>query len=678
MKDIEEIKKNKLLIIMKSIFGENGKFQDNKIDSDIVFAFLKGIKSSDIFSLNLHKDPYFGIFSHFDVKDINSYVKKCESLGLVFIDEDKKFLATNKGIHFLNTGNIVDNFFYNSKEKKLTEDEYNIFSLNKEFFGNMNESQIKAVISANKDIMCIAGAGTGKTTVLTKRISWLVKKKDVNPEKILAITFSRRAKLNMMMKLENHNIKNVKVETFNSFSEKILRKNSNRIYNKKNRMLLYSEKPSIVLQCMKSLNMDVEKIIKDYFGSEEFRKNRKRLFGRFVKECFEIRDYFCNNLKCVEPFYKNIKSDIENAKVMYRIVNYINAYMKKNGLRDFSDQIKDALDFIKEKNYLKFFFEHVLVDEFQDINEIQYELVNALEPNNLFCVGDPRQSIYGWRGSKIKFIQNYHEDKIIYLTKNYRSSEDIVDIGNKVIKPMNLPDLISENDIKGIVDFKKFNNIEEEAFNISKCIKSEFINSDKSIYVIARTNKVLELVSEYLSRLNVLHKIQDDNRQEEGEDFIHLMTAHASKGTEADIVFAVGCSAGMYPCRKPEHKIMEYIKEYYDKNEEERRLLYVTLTRAKEKLVISYYGKNPSKFIKDIVRSQKNKNLNSEIVKIKNNSELKNKLIEFRKKKSNDLGLPENIILNDKDIDKIVSSGNADLVLKGNKRRYYDEIKSML
>ena len=107
--------------------------------------------------------------------------------------------------------------------------------------------------------------------------------------------------------------------------------------------------------------------------------------------------------------------------MVFEICNYIESYMKKEGLRDFSDQLIDAISFLEKNGELVPNFEHVLVDEYQDINSTQIKLLKILNSDNLFCVGDPRQSIYGWRGSDINYIlkfgETYPNAEMIYLTK---------------------------------------------------------------------------------------------------------------------------------------------------------------------------------------------------------------------------------------------------------------------
>ena len=134
--------------------------------------------------------------------------------------------------------------------------------------------------------------------------------------------------------------------------------------------------------------------------------------------------------------------------------------MSKNGLRDFADQLIDALKLFNDNPDLIPNFDHVLIDEYQDVNGTQTKLIDILNPKNIFAVGDPRQSIYGWRGSDIRHILNF-EDKYelcetISLVKNYRSSKSIVKLINSCIETMDLPGLESSSDLSTNIELIGF------------------------------------------------------------------------------------------------------------------------------------------------------------------------------------------------------------------------------
>ena len=621
----ENITVTELIILCKAIDNLN-------YNLDITSAFLKGINNQNILEEKLNKDPYLGIFSHKKWKNINQIIFTAEEKKLITID--RRIELTEFGKRCAKAEKILQQDKIKYSENKLNEIEKDNYEKNKSFFGNLNEKQIKAVICEDDKILCIAGAGSGKTTVLSKRIEYLVKTKGIKESEILAITFTKKAKEHMNQKLLEQNIEGVQVHTFNSYGNKILIKN--KIFKN---VIGGNDKIIIINKALQTINTNWEFIGENYFDTKKITFKEKR---QFADECFNIRDYM-NNENIDRIDLKKNTPNIEIAEIIESCIKYIEGYFNKNKLIDFSDQLKISIKHL-EKEY----FKHILIDEYQDINLIQNELIKNIKHDNLFCVGDPRQAIYGWRGSKIEFIENFKGTKL-FLTTNYRSKSEIIEIGNKIIKDMNLPDL--EGDQSGAeISLKRVETLNEEIQEITKKIIEKRKNkNDKQIFVISRTNNNLKRLSEKLLEEGIEHSIQ----KEEGDMSkakIKLMTAHESKGLEADIVFIISCTSKMYPCRKQEFEIARNLKKYYNKKEEERRLLYVAITRAKEELHISYFGKQISPFLREINLNQTKK----EIIKDSNIIEIRNKELEkLRQQLSRKLKIPEYLILDEEEIKKL-------------------------
>ncbi|MCK5476583.1 MAG: UvrD-helicase domain-containing protein, partial [Candidatus Aenigmarchaeota archaeon] len=486
-----------------------------------------------------------------------------------------------------------------------------------------NDEQKKAIISDNPHILCLAGAGSGKTTVLTKRIEFLVKYCSVEQKKILAITFTRKARSEMMRRLEH--LTEVNIETFNSFCEKILRQYNNLIYNKPVRVINYRDKIMIVNKALLNLNISHEQVINTYFTqAQKGGKTTEQLSNIFMNECFFIRDYYKFKNKSLrklsfeqedddakpdinELIYKtttNTPRHKKSTEIVFGVCNYIEAYMKKEGLRDFADQLVDAIKLFETHKELIPQFDYILIDEYQDVNSTQIKLIDIFNPKNLFCVGDPRQSIYGWRGSDIRYILNF-EDKypdcdIITLTKNYRSTKHLVDLINKSIKNMGLANLQSTIDGEKDINLLKFDSEDEEhEFVLKKIIASDLPR--KEIFVLARVNRQLHEMSQKMKLVGIKHVVRSDEVKRSAKakiEDITLATIHAIKGMEADMVFVVGCNALNFPCKGSEHPIIDMVKvEEYDKEEEERRLFYVAMSRAKKTLYLTYPSKKHTYFI---------------------------------------------------------------------------------
>lgn len=547
---------------------------------------------------------------------------------------------------------------YDVKETLISEEEKQLFEVLKDFIGQYNDEQKKAIITNKDKVLCIAGAGSGKTTVLTKRIEFLVKYRSVDPNKILAITFTRKARQEMISRIPHLVQEGVSIETFNSFCEKILRKYNDLIYTKSVRVISYKDKIIMIKKALESCNIRLEQAISTYFTySQRKGKTDDQLFNIFMNDCFFIRDYFKFKNKLINES-DFVVTDVKNqasADLVYKICEFIEKYMKENGLRDFADQIIDTLNLFSVTKELMPEFDHILVDEYQDVNSTQIKFIDILNPKNLFCVGDPRQSIYGWRGSDIKYILNF-EDKfkdaeIINLKKNYRSSKSIVELVNKSIKKMSLPNLDAVLDYKKDIKLLHFkNDISEFEFIIQRILNTE-VKRDE-IFVLARTNKQLNELSLLLKQRDIKHIVRSDEVKRTvlaGEGDITLATIHAIKGLEAEMVFVIGCNGVNFPCKGSEHPVVEMIKvSEYDKEEEERRLFYVAMSRAKKHLYLSYTGNKPTHFITtdmlDMIEGTeaiKQSGIKRQYNDV--NSRLKN----WRKELSRGLGIPAFMILSD-------------------------------
>lgn len=508
---------------------------------------------------------------------------------------------------------ISNNFAYT--KTSITEEDKLLFKELDFFLSKYNDEQKKSIISQAKNILCIAGAGSGKTTVLTKRIEFLVKYRSVNPQKILAITFTRKARQEMENRLNHLGISGVQVETFNSFSEKILQKYSNLIYTQPSRVMSYSDKIMALSLALGNIGLDFNSATDKYFSEKQKQNKDSSLLNNiFMNDCFSVLEYFKSKNQAIYDFSEDIKGeDKETAKTISSICLDLNNHMKIQGLRDYTDQILDTLKFFKQHPEFIPEFDNILIDEYQDVNAMQIELIDQLISKNpkanLFAVGDPRQSIFGWRGGDINYILKFEEKhndcEVISLINNYRSSQKIVEFMNHSIKDMKVPDLKSvnpksETEIK-LLDFDS----EEDEYNfvLNKIQQLLATTPGDEIFVLARTNRQLAALSQKLKASKIPHVVKTDELRKPAlanKGDVTLATIHAIKGLEASIVFVIGCNELNFPCKASDHPIIEVIKigmQEYDKEEEEKRLFYVAISRAKEKLFLTYSGKKPTYFI---------------------------------------------------------------------------------
>ena len=295
-----------------------------------------------------------------------------------------------------------------------------------ELVQNMNENQLKAILKTQGAVMVIAGAGSGKTRVLTNRIAYLIAKKNVLESNILAITFTNKAAKEMkerIYSLVGETSKYIWINTFHSMCVRILRQHIDLLgYNKNFTILDTSEQKSIIKNIVKELNL-----------SED--------------------SYQPNNILKIISNSKNSMISVNEMKAQARfgfmknvaeIYEYYQKYLKKNSVLDFDDlMLKTIVLFEKHPEVLAIYqnkFEYIHVDEYQDTNVIQYKLIKMLSEvhKNICIVGDDDQSIYSWRGACsdniINFEKDYEDVEVIFLDQNYRSNSTILDAANAVIK----------------------------------------------------------------------------------------------------------------------------------------------------------------------------------------------------------------------------------------------------
>ena len=327
---------------------------------------------------------------------------------------------------------------------------------------NLNPAQRLAVTTTEGPVMVMAGAGSGKTKVLTTRISYIIKELKVIPSKILAVTFTNKAALEMKKRVADMldiNTDYMWVSTFHSFCARLLRMEIDAMppYNKKFNILDEDDSLKIVKKIIEDLDFDTDykpKVIRELISKSKNFKN------------YSIRD----------PRLLNIFT-IVNQKYEERC--------KEDNLLDFDDLIIKTIElFNKNPNILEKYqnqFDYVLVDEFQDTNAMQYDLMTLLarRNRNIFVVGDDFQSIYSFRGAKIenimKFQTEYKDYTLILLEENYRSTTQILDLANNII-------LKNPNQIKKIM----FSN--KKVGPLPKYYRATS-SYDETIFVI---NKILE------------------------------------------------------------------------------------------------------------------------------------------------------------------------------------------
>jgi len=652
-----------------------------------------------------------------------------------------------------------------------------------ELLNKLNPEQQQAVIHEKGPAVVLAGAGSGKTTVLTTRVSWLISEKNVSPFNILVVTFTNKAAKEIKERITQTTGMDIPWSgTFHSLCAKILRIDGQSIGLSQN-FVIYDSKDQLAL-------------IKDIY----------------TKNNFSNEDF---NMKAVQAAISNAKNELlspsayadvafggfqNHVAKVYKIYQY---ELGKASAVDFDDLLSKALKLLKEDQIIREKyqnkFEHVLVDEYQDTNKAQYNLTKILaQPqNNLFVVGDFCQSIYAWRGADYKNMmqlkQNFPDIKEYLLEQNYRSNQTILDAATQVIshntthpilklwtdKPLgnritcfeaengnteakkivnfirshssgmelgeiailyrtnaqsrafeealmqsgipykliggtkfyerkevkdviaylryalNSFDLVSFQRIQklGKRRFSKFNewiqkqntselltenpaSLLKDILDITDYLDKFKRQTEENLDRKANVEELLSVAVQFDSTAQFLENIAliqdnvfaDGNKEEDSKRSVNLMSLHSAKGLEFEVVFLVGMEEGLMPHSRS--------MTDNEQMEEERRLCYVGITRAKTKLYLTYartrtqYGipsaNTTSRFIFDIPEDL----IETEIEKkYYNNNSYKNNSYSFYKNEKPspaskadtrrivvDDDILEGVINGDFDIDKLINS----------------------
>ena len=294
-----------------------------------------------------------------------------------------------------------------------------------ELIKTLNEEQVKPVLDTEGAVLVIAGAGSGKTRVLTTRISYLVQEKNIAPSKILAITFTNKAAKEMQERLTKiiGNVSEMWVSTIHSMCVRILRSHIDKLgYDSNFTIYDDTDKEKTLKRIITDLELDMDKYFKLAKNQISIAKN-----------------------DCVAPYdFTNAYPELVFGEEIEKIYIEYDKTLKRTNSVDFDDLLFKTYvlfrDFPLVADYYAEKFEYIHIDEFQDTNRVQFAIVQRLsiKHGNLFVVGDDDQSIYSWRGARIENILSfddvYRGAKIYKLQKNYRSTKKILELANCIIK----------------------------------------------------------------------------------------------------------------------------------------------------------------------------------------------------------------------------------------------------
>ncbi len=479
-----------------------------------------------------------------------------------------------------------------------------------QLLGNVNAAQYDAICTDANPLVVIAGAGSGKTRVLTRRIARRIAVGETDPSRVMALTFTRKASQSLAQKITSLGVRDkIVTGTFHSIALRQLRQR----WEEKNQA-----EPTILDNQTR-------------FLQNLLPKQQRPLAKALLAEINWARS------KMIAPQHYNDAAQthrravsIDYERVADAMIAYQQAKQKKRVV-DFDDLLYLAIrDLQQDETYaaaVRWRHRHFYVDEFQDINPLQFELLQQWtnKRNDLFLVGDPNQAIYSWNGADPTllehFIANQPDAHVIYLDENYRSSPQILQLASACLPESKAADKQSQVQSGSVMkahcsdgpipEITAYQDNYKEAEGICERVKAVFTNDKtwKNQAVLARTNEQLVLLETILGKAGVPTVIRYSNERlaaqkpatnadeslfetqmkeaaivsardvDEQQNSVELLTFHAAKGLEWPTVYVCGLEEGLTPLWHAKTK--EQIDEEY-------RLLYVAVTRAERTLSLSW------------------------------------------------------------------------------------------
>lgn len=464
--------------------------------------------------------------------------------------------------------------------------------------------QNKVIKSKAKNILVIAGAGSGKTQTIVMKIRKLINER-INPEEILCISFTRESSQNLEKKLKTIG---VSVKTFHSLGYEIIskyrtvkivtneldkiidkeiqkNKNNNKILNLNFKRIGSNDNVFNILEnniiinskYKNQLALTIQNFI-NLFKSSNMQKEDYKLFYRINEK---------NNI------YEEKKRHKYFLKLTQKVLKKYEKFLKKNNYIDYNDMINEATKIVEKKFTGK--YKYIIVDEYQDISLNKVKLIKEIQNKTdakLIALGDDWQSIYTFTGSNLevftKFKKIFKHSKIIKLKYTYRNSKELTKVAGKFISknPFQITKKIKTSKTnKYPIHIYYYNKSIEEVW---EKIREEVKNTETLI--LSRNNR----------DINLLPKL-DKNMK--------FLTMHKSKGLESDntIIINLEDSYRSIPSKIKENEFLNYVKPQTDKFKyaEERRLFYVALTRCKNNNYLIVKKDNPSVFVKELLKDSR-------------------------------------------------------------------------
>ena len=494
----------------------------------------------------------------------------------------------------------------------------------------LDNKQRKVVTSDDKYLLVSAGAGSGKTLTIIGKIRYLIEIKKLKESEIICISFTNEATNNLKNKLKENYGYDIPCYTFHKLGLEILKNENYKITEPD--LLKYT-----IDEYFKSLinqNNENKKRILTYlkirYNNKNYEKKYKKIKEQEFTQIKSLIERFINLLKSNDYNETNIIDFIKEEhnkqnKALLTIILYIYYTYQKELISkkeiDFNDMISLATQKVNKKGYHKK-IKYIIIDEFQDTSLVRFNLIKSIlnKTNaNLLVVGDDFQSIYRFTGCDLSLFVNFTNlfpnSKLLKIENTYRNSQELINIAGSFI--MKNPNQIRKN-LKSIKHINKpieiiyYKNINK---TFIKLIEYIYDKTKKSILVLGRNNFDVKLVTNNSKFTINENKIIYKNNPNIN---MHYLTIHRSKGLEESNVIIINLINKItgFPNKITDDKILKYVTCQEDDYplSEERRLMYVALTRAKNKTYLLTPEKKESEFIKEI-----KKNYKKQIKIVKNN-----------------------------------------------------------
>ena len=442
----------------------------------------------------------------------------------------------------------------------------------------LDKYQSKAVYCNKNNYLVVAGAGSGKTLTIRAKIDYLIRN-GINPRKILCLSFTNETVNELRSKTS------VDVMTFHKFAISLIPKDRYKICT--DYLLKY-----VIDEYFESFIYDGTDVLLDIYlqdngiGREYFLNNFKSVILSFIntfKSYGYSLEYFLRLLKDNSISYY----DKVLLVIIFKIYYLYEEEKSSKNLMDFNDILTLGTEFVDKNNCFK--YQYIIIDEYQDTSYLRYKLIDKLSHKyllNIICFGDDYQSIYGFNGCDLDIFLKY-KGPVIKLKYTYRCPKDIVDISYRFIrknKRQLRKRLISTKYLDSSINVVYTNDV-TNTFNT-------LIKDLDDILILGRNNRDQFLINN--------GDLAYDNKS------IRFLTVHSAKGLESDYVFIINVIDDIlgFPNRIKEYDIFKYIKND-DRDNEERRLFYVALTRARKKVYIFTSKVSPSCYVKELIKDYK-------------------------------------------------------------------------